>query len=313
MDDFITYSGVLAFIMAALRAAVPVAFAALGAMLAERSGVYNVGLEGSMLLGAFAAAAATYATGSAALGAVAGLVLGAGLGIVQAFLTVTMRSNQLVSGIAINLFCVGITAYFGRLVFGASQDSLSLPGFGPLKIPLLGDIPLIGPTVFQQDVLAYLLILCIVVSAWVMTATHAGLALRATGENPRAADSAGVPVPAVRYLAVTLSSALAALGGSHLVLSQVHMFSENMSGGRGFLALAIVILGRWKPVWIGVAALFFGACEAVQLTLQFANPSIPYQLFLILPYVASIAAMVGLGSGARAPEAVGRPYDRESR
>lgn len=313
MDDFLNQPALVAFLAAAFRSAVPVAFAALGAAIAERSGVYNVGLEGSILMGAFGAAAGTLFTGSPYLGALIGCALGTLLGLLQAALTVSLRCNQLVAGIAVNLFCAGLTAFLSRRVFGEKQGALTLPGFAPLPLPGLSSIPVLGPSLFSQDILAYLLVLLTLVAGFVLYRTHAGLALRATGESPQAADSAGVPVQKVRFIAVMISSALAAAGGVHLVLAQIHVFAENMSGGRGFLALAIVILGRWHPASVLLAALFFGLCDAAQLSLQFSHPAVPYQLFLMLPYVASIVALVGFMGRARSPEAVGRPYDRESR
>jgi len=312
MDDLINQTALVAFIAAAFRSAVPVAFAALGAMWSERAGVYNVGLEGSILMGAFGAAVGTYWSGSPAVGAVTGLAAGVMLGALQALLTVWMRSDQLVSGIAVNLFCAGLTAFLSRLVFG-EKGSTTLPGLVPIPLPVLVDVPVLGPSLFRQDALAYLLMVVACISSWLLYRTHAGLALRATGESPRAADSAGVSVRKLRTLAVVASSALASLGGAHLVLAQIHLFAENMSGGRGFLALAIVILGRWSPGGAVLAAAFFGVCEAAQLSLQFTHPAVPYQLFLMLPYLASIAALVGLAGRSRAPEAVGKPYDRESR
>lgn len=312
MDDLINQTALVAFIAAAFRSAVPVAFAALGAMWAERAGVYNVGLEGSILMGAFGAAVGTFWSGSPAVGAVTGLAAGVMLGALQALLTVWLRSDQLVSGIAVNLFCAGLTAFLSRLVFG-EKGSITLPGLVPIPLPGLVDVPVLGPSIFRQDALAYLLLAVACVSGWLLYRTHAGLALRATGESPRAADSAGVSVRKLRTLAVVASSALASLGGAHLVLAQIHLFAENMSGGRGFLALAIVILGRWSPGGAVLAAAFFGVCEAAQLSLQFTHPAVPYQLFLMLPYLASIAALVGLAGRSRAPEAVGKPYDRESR
>lgn len=313
MEDPFNNLALLAFLGAMLRAAVPVAFAGLGAAIAERSGVYNVGLEGSILVGAFGAASGTLLTGSPWLGAACGLGAGLLLGLVQSALTVWLRSDQLVAGIAVNLFCAGLTAFLARLVFGQTGSSSTLPGLPVMPLPGLASIPLLGPSLFSQDPLAYLLMALVAASAWVLYRTHAGLALRATGESPHAADSAGVPVATVRTVAVVASSALASLGGAHLVLVQIHLFAENMSGGRGFLALAIAILGRWHPGGVWLAALFFGLCEATQLSLQFTHPDVPYQLFLMLPYAASIVALVGLMGKARAPEAVGRPYDRESR
>jgi general nucleoside transport system permease protein len=313
MDDVLNSSALIAFIAAMLRAAVPVGFAALGAAIAERSGVYNVGLEGSILVGAFGAAAGTLWTGSPVQGVCFGLAAGVLLGMLQALLTVALRSDQLVAGIAVNLFCAGLTAYLSRLVFGEKQGSATLPALEALPVPGMSQIPILGPSLFSQDGLAYMLPLLALATAFVLYRTHLGLALRATGESPRAADSAGVAVLPLRALAVVASSALAALGGAHLVLAQIHLFAENMAGGRGFLALALVILGRWHPLWAMVAALFFGLCEAAQLSLQFSHPQLPYQLFLVLPYLASIVALVGFMGRVRVPEAVGKAYERESR
>ncbi|MES2937735.1 MAG: ABC transporter permease [Pseudomonadota bacterium] len=313
MDTLLDSTAAAAFVAALCRGAIPVAYAALGANVAERSGVYNVGLEGSLLAGAFGAAAGTFFSGSPAVGVLLGLLAGVLAGLLQAALTVWLRSDQLVAGIAVNLFCMGFTAFASRMVFGAQQGSHSLTGFAPWPLPGLSQIPVLGPSLFSQDVLAYALVPLTALLIYVLYRTHAGLALRTAGESPRAADSAGVPVLRLRAVAVVISSVLAALGGAHLVLAQIHVFTEGMSGGRGFLALAIVILGRWHPLAVVAAALFFGLCDALQLSLQFSQPQIPFQLLLMLPYLASIAALVGLGGRARAPEAVGKPYDRESR
>lgn len=313
MSELADLSPWVAFAAATVRAAVPVAFASLGGAISERSGVYNVGLEGSLLFGAFGAAAGAYLSGSAIVGLAVGLLLGLVIGLAQAVVTVSLRADQLVAGIAFNLLCAGVTAFLSRQVFGKGESSATVAGFEPIAVPYLSDIPYVGPALFRHDILAYALVLVTAAIWFILYRSHAGLALRASGENPKAADSAGVPVASVRYVAVVASSVLAALGGCHLVLSQVHLFAEGMSGGRGFVALAIVILGRWHPIWVVVAALFFGACEAAQLDLQFANPNVPFQIFLILPYVASIVALISLGRAARGPEAVGKPFDRESR
>jgi general nucleoside transport system permease protein len=313
MSDPQDLSLVVALVAATLRAAVPVAFAALGGSISERAGVYNVGLEGSLLFGAFGAAAGAFLTGSAWAGMGLGLALGLMLGLAQAVVSVTLRADQLVSGIAFNLFCLGATAFLSRLVFGPGESSATVAGLGPVAIPVLSELPYLGPALFRHDALAYALFALAATVAWVMYRSHAGLALRAAGENPKAADSGGVSVTRTRYIAVVASSVLAAAGGCHLVLAQVNLFAEGMSGGRGFVALAVIILGRWHPLGVVVAALFFGACEAAQLTLQFSNPGVPFQVFLILPYAASILALVSLGRAARGPEAVGKPFDREQR
>lgn len=301
------------FLAASLRLTIPVAFAALGGVLSERSGVLNIGLEGMMLAGAFGAAVGTYYTGSPYLGLLMGLGAGALAGALLSLLTVTMRVNQLVAGIAVNLLCAGLTSFLARQVFGKEMGRAFVAGLDRLSIPWLSDLPFVGSLLFGQDLLFYLLLVLVALSPYLLFRTAWGLNIRGTGENPRAADTAGVPVFLLRYAAVVGSGALAALGGAHLALSQVHLFSENMSAGKGFIALAAVILGRWNPVLAVLAALLFGVFDAAQLRLQFANPSVPYQVFVILPYVASIAALVMFAKVARQPEALGIAYDREHR
>lgn len=300
-------------IASSLRLGAPIAFAALGGVLAERSGTYNIGLEGMILAGAFGAAAGSYATGSASVGLLCGVIYGLISGGLLSILSIRYRVNQLVAGIALNLVLAGMTAFLARLVFGDGAGGTQVAGFSAVRIPVLADIPIVGPAFFSQDPLIYLLFVIALFGSWWLFRTNRGRELRAVGENPRAADAAGVPVFAIRYTALIASCGLAALGGCHLVLAQVYLFSEGMSAGKGFIALAAVILGRWSPIGALCAALFFGFCDALQLRLQFSSPEIPYQIFLILPYVASLIALVGFVGLVRAPSSVGAPYDREDR
>ena len=221
--------------------------------------------------------------------------------------------NQIVCGIAINLVAIGLTAFLARLMFGLNATTQSLPGFTAIPIPLLSDIPILGPVFFNQDPLIYLLYLLAPALYWLLYRSTFGLDIRATGENPAAADSAGVPVFRIRMLAVLISGALAGLGGAYIVVSQVFVFTEHMSAGKGFIALAAIILGRWDPIGALLASWFFGFCEAVQLRLQFANPNVPYQVFTALPYVASILALIGVYGRFKPPASVGIPYRRESK
>ncbi len=312
--DALLDTGAIALLLAAtVRLAVPVGFAALGGVIAERSGVYNVGLEGMILLGALGAAAGTLATGSPIAGCVVGVALGMAGGLLLGLLSITFHVNQLVAGIAINLLSAGLTAFLARGLIASLFGSSSVAGFSQVRLPGLAELPVIGSALFTQDPLAYALMVLTVLVAFVVYRTHAGLRLRAAGENPRAADSAGVNVTQVRFTALAMSGAFAALGGCHLVLSQIYMFSEGMSAGKGFIALAAVILGRWHPVGAVAAALFFGLCEALQLRLQFSNPNVPYQIFLILPYAASLLVLVWFFGRSRQPAAAGQVYERESR
>ena len=313
MGDWLDPASVVDILRTSLRLAIPIAFAAMGGVISERSGIYNIGLEGMMLSGAFGGALGAFLTGSPVGGVLFGIALGMLGASVLGVLAIRLGINQIVCGIAINLVAIGLTAFLARLIFGLNATTQSLPGFSAIPIPLLSDIPVLGPVFFNQDPLIYLLYLLAPSLYWLLYRSTLGLEIRATGENPAAADSAGVAVFRVRMLAVLMSGALAGLGGAYIVVSQVFVFTEHMSAGKGFIALAAIILGRWDPIGALLASWFFGFCEAVQLRLQFANPNVPYQVFTALPYVASILALVGVYGRFRPPASVGIPYRRESK
>jgi len=313
MEGLVNLTFAADFLGSSLRLAVPLTFATIGGMLSERSGVYNIGLEGMLLLGAFGAAVGAFFTHSAFGGLLAGSGLGAIGGLFLAALAVSLSVNQLVAGIAINMFAIGLTSFLSRVVFEGKATTMSLPGFKPFAIPLLSKIPVIGPVFFQQDLLVYVMYGAIPLLYWLLFYTPWGLNIRAVGEYPRAADTAGVSVSAMRYACVITSGFLAGLGGCHLVLSQVFLFTEHMSAGKGFIALAAIILGRWNPIGGFFACFLFGACEALQLRLQFYHPEIPYQIFSVLPYVASILALIGIVGKANPPASAGIPYEREGK
>lgn len=296
-----------------IRLAVPLTFAAIGGVFSERSGVLNIGLEGMMLGGALGAAIAAFWSGSAWIGLLGGMAAGGVLGLLLAVLSVSFGADQTVAGIAVNLLAIGTTTFISRQAFPEGSQTARVTGFSSFPLPGLANLPGIGEALFRQDVLTYLLLLLIPLSWYVLFRTPWGLSVRAVGENPRASDVAGVSVARIRYVCVLLSGALAGMGGAYLVLSQVYVFTEEMSAGRGFIALAAVILGRWHPIGILLACLFFGLCDALQLRLQFSYPQIPYQIFVTLPYLASLIALVGLVGRVRAPAASGKPYYRESR
>jgi simple sugar transport system permease protein len=309
MSDNLTFFS--DYLSASLRLSVPLAFAALGGMWSERSGVLNIGLEGMLLMGAFVSAAATFYTGGNVwAGILTALVVGGLVGLLHAFLCVTLQVDQLVSGLAINLSAAGLTAFMSRLVF-TSNTTQKLPGMDTIAIPGLNHIPLLGPLLFEQDPLVYLLLLLIPVSTYILFRTSIGLTLRAVGEYPRAADTAGISVALVRYISVTLSGILAALGGAYLVLVHVKFFTEDISAGKGFIALAALIFGRWHPVSTALACLLFGASEALQLRIQAFNLNVPYQFLVMLPYAIALLAMVGLAGKSTPPSALGIPYSKE--
>jgi simple sugar transport system permease protein len=298
------------YLVASLRLTVPLAYAALGGLLSERSGVLNIGLEGMLLVGAFAGAVGAFSTGNAWLGVVAALAAGALVGLLHAFLCISLRVDQIVSGLAINLASFGLTTFWARLVF--SSGTVPLPGIDPIAIPGLSQLPLLGPLFFQRDLLTYLLLGLILLTAHALFHTSWGLSLRAVGEYPRAADTAGISVLGVRYAAVVLSGCLAALGGAYLALVHVKFFTEGMSAGKGFIALAALIFGKWHPVSTALACLLFGATDALQLRIQAFNLNIPYQLLIMLPYTIALFALIGIAGKAVPPSALGKPYVKES-
>lgn len=300
------------YLIASLRLSVPLAFAALGGLFSERSGVLNIGLEGMLLSGAFASAAGAFFTGNVWLGMLLAIIVGGLVGLLHAYLCITWRVDQLVSGLAINLTAAGLTSFWSRVLFNSGQAQ-QLPGIQIIGIPGLQNIPIIGNFLFNQDPLIYLLFLLIPLSTYVLFRTSLGLSLRAVGEYPRAADTAGVSVTKVRYVAVTLSGCLAGLGGAYLTLVHVRFFVEEMSAGKGFIALAALIFGRWHPVSTALACLLFGATEALQLRIQAFNLNIPYQFLVMLPYVIALLALVGLAGKSTPPGALGVPYIPESR
>jgi general nucleoside transport system permease protein len=279
---------VLVFLWQTLRIAIPYLFAASGGVVAERAGVISLTLEGFMLSGAFGAALGSFYSGSAWVGILTGILAGLLFGALHALVCVKYRADQVVAGIAINLLVVGVTRFFLSLLFDSSSNSPRLAGFAE----------------FLTNPLIWLGIIVLPVVGWVLRSTVFGLRLRAVGEHPDAAASVGVGVRNVRYLAVVLSGILAALGGAYLALDQ-HQFSDQMTAGRGFIALAAVIFGRWDPVRAGIACLLFAAAEAAQIRLQSLD-ILPSQFVEMIPYVLTIIALVGMVGRSRAPAALGK-------
>jgi len=278
-------------------------------MFSERSGVVNIGLEGLMLISAFAGVVGASLSGSALVGL--GFALAAGLifALIHALMSITFEADQIISGTAINLLALGGTGFLMVQVFGSGGTSPRVPGFKEVAIPLLSDIPLIGPALFNQSLLVYLMYLLIPTTWFVVFRTPFGLRLRATGEVPEAVDTAGVSVSRMRYYGVALSGLLAACGGVYLSMGILSAFTEGMTNGRGFIALAALIFGRWNPIGAAGAALLFGFALAV--TYQVPQEVIPLEFIQMLPYVLTIVALAAFGGRAIAPAAIGKPYRKE--
>jgi simple sugar transport system permease protein len=281
----------------------------MGEAVTERSGVINIGLEGSIIAGALGGALGALAFGDAATGVLVGAGAGALVALVFAAFAVGLGTDQIITGTAITVGGLGLTGAIYQARFGATGAALTLPTLAPAPIPLLSDIPLIGSALFGQAATVYLAYGAAPLLWWFLFRTSWGLELRAVGEAPAAAEAAGVRVRTVRFWASVFGGLLAGVAGAHLALAHAGTFSENMSAGRGFIAIAVVVLGRWNPLLVLAAALFFGAASALQFFLQALGLDLPYQLFLALPYVLTLAALAGWVGRARAPAALAQPWE----
>ena len=293
------------FLAAAVRVATPLLLAATGETVTQRSGVMNLGLEGMMLAGALAATLGATAAGpwtGVALAILAGMLLAG----VFALVTIGARADQVIAGTAITLGAVGLTGTIYRQAYGAAGAGLDLPTLAPIPIPGLSTVPVLGPALFSQPAPTYLGLVAVPLVWWLLFRTRIGLALRATGESAAVARAAGVPTRLVRAVAILIGGGFAGLAGATLVLAQVGTFAEKMTAGRGYVAIALVVLGRWHPVGVAVAALIFGAAMALQFLFQTLGLDTPYQLFLMLPYLLALLALAGVVGRVRAPGDLGK-------
>jgi general nucleoside transport system permease protein len=292
------------FLEAAIRATLPLALAAYGELLCERAGFVNVGLEGTMISGALAAAIGA-TLGGTVTGYLGGAVAGGLLGALLAAFTVGLRTNQILTGTAVTAGALGMTALLAQAWFGSAGAALTIPVSPVVAIPGLERLPVIGPSVFRQPLITYGVLMLIPVVWLTMYRTRFGLVLRATGESPDAVRSSGPSPQRVLSAAIIMGSALGGLGGAALVLAQAGTFAEGMSAGRGFIALAVVSLGRWHPFGVAGASLLFGATSSLQFLLQASGTDVPYQVFLALPYVLTLAVLTVTGRAGQ-PAWLGR-------
>jgi ABC-type uncharacterized transport system permease subunit len=291
--------------------AVPLLLAALGELIAERGGIINIGLEGMLLSGAFAAMSVTYSTGAPLLGLLAAWGAGLSLAALFAYVVVRYSANQVVVGTAINLLAIGLTGVAYRAIFGVTGAALTVTGFTPLPIPGFASLPIVGHALFAQTGLGYLAFALVPIIACGLYQTIPGLKLRMVGENPPAAAAQGVAVEWTQTAALLGCGVLAATAGAYLAIAYAHTFIEGMSAGRGFIALAIVIFGRWSAWGILGAALLFGLATALQFHVQALGLAIPYQFLLMLPYVLTLLVLAGYAGTTHAPAALGVPLDSE--
>jgi simple sugar transport system permease protein len=303
-----------ALIGAALRYATPLTFAAIGGMFSERSGVVNIGLEGDMLMGAFFAFWGADVTGSWQLGLLIGVAAGGALALLHAFFCIHLRADQIVIGTAVNFLALGLTGYLFIDIYGDQGTPTDVPGIPDVHIAWLEDhLGFLGATFGSLNLMIWLSFVVVILSYFVMFRTTVGLRIRSVGEHPRAAETVGISVYRIRYACVITSGALAALGGAYLSLSDVHLFDENLTGGRGFIALAALIFGNWRPFGAFAACLLFGFSSALadRLDVYFVEGSQQPLIFNALPYVLTIIAVAGVVGRSTPPAAVGRPYVKQ--
>lgn len=297
-----------------LRIATPLIFGTLGALLCERAGVLNLGIEGIMTFGAMVGWLTTFHTGDLWSGVAAAAVSGALFGLLHAVLTVNLGLSQHVTGLGITLFAASFSYYVFRLAVPVQGTPPTVEAFATYPIPYLSDLPILGPTLFSQTPLTYLALVCVAVLAWVMARTPLGLAIRMTGENPHAAEAQGLDPIRIRIGAVMVGSALMAVGGSFLTLAAFNSFFPTMVQGRGWVCIALVVFSTWVPMRALLGAVLFALFDAYQLRLQTVfGKAVPYQLFLMLPYILSIVALVIMSRRARVPQALMKPYRRGER
>jgi ABC-type uncharacterized transport system permease subunit len=305
----------------AIRAGTSLVFATIGEIVTERSGILNLGVEGMMIMGAVTGFAAAFHTGSVWAGVITAMLVGGLLALIHAFLTITLRADQTVSGLALTIFGSGLASFLGQRLGPGGTPLVGQvgPRFGKMAIPGLTNLPVIGPSVFNQDMLVYAMYIFVPVAWYFLYKTRPGLHLRAIGESPQTADAMGVNVLALRYLYTIAGGMLVGLGGAHLSLAYTPGWTENLTGGRGWIAIALVIFACWDPARAVVGALLFGGVNAVQFRLQAAGTTIPAAFLNMLPYAFTIIVLVvitwweAFSKRVGAPAALGLPYMREER
>ena len=314
MSGIFTLSFFVSLLASMVRLATPILLPALGQIYTQRAGILNLGTEGTMLIGAVCAFIAASVSGSLWLGILAGILAGMIYSILMAWLSVTMRANQVIAGIGMNILASGLAAFLYRLVFGIRSLPPQVVPFQDIRIPVLSDIPLLGQILFSHNIIVYIAYALIVPLSWfILEKTTFGLKIKAVGENPRAADSKGINVGVMRYAATLIGGAYAGMGGAFMTIAYMNTFTEKIIGGFGFIAVSVVIFARFMPVKAMFGALLFGIAQALQLRLQAKGVNIPAQFLLMMPYILTIIALIFASKKAEFPSAYTIPYSRMER
>jgi general nucleoside transport system permease protein len=308
-SQFFSTTVVIGVLTAAIRLSAPYLFAAIGEMFGQRSGVLNLGVEGQMLMGAFFAFYYTVQTGNPWLGLLAAMIIGAIMGFAMAVVSVRWRAVQGISGIGFFIFGVGMSELLFKTLLG--EVKIINTGFNPIHIPFLSDIPVLGTIFFQHNAMTYMALLLVPVAWFILNKTTLGLKIRAVGENPHAADTLGVSVTKIRYLTVTMGGVMSGIAGAALSIANLNVFQENMTAGMGFIAVALVYFGGWRPFGVLFGALLFSTVMALQLFMQVFNVAIPSEFAIMLPYILTIVVLVLTVGRVRGPSALTEPFVRE--
>jgi len=300
---------VTSLLFGAISLSVPLVFGALGGVIGERAGVVNVAIEGQLLLGAFSAALLSSITHNPFIGLIGAMIGGVLVSFVLAAFAIKYLVDQVIVGVVLNVLVTGLTGFLYGALLVPNEDALNRPvRFSRWEIPFLSDIPIIGPVLFNQTFIVYLMYVTVAVVAWALYRTRWGLRLRAVGEHPQAADTVGIRVNPTRFWNVSLAGAIAGIGGAYFTLVSVPQFGKEMTAGLGFIALAAVIFGRWDPIRASLAALLFGFATNLQNLLTILKTPIPSEFMLMLPYIVTILAVAGFAGQIRGPAAAGKPY-----
>jgi len=308
LAKLLSASVLIGILASGVRLATPYLYAAIGETFGQRSGVLNLGVEGQMLLGAFFAFYVTLVAGSLWLGVLAAAVVGALMGLAMAFVTVNLQAEQGISGIGFYLFGLGLSDLLFQKLVGSVK---TIQGFPPIHIPVLSDLPVLGPVLFQHNVLVYIAYALVPLGWFVLNKTTIGLKIRSVGENPQAADSLGISVGAVRYYTIIQGGILSGIAGASLSIGLLNVFQQNMTSGMGFIAVALVYFGAWRPLGVLGGSLLFSMVNALQLWMQVVGVPIPPDLAVMLPYVLTILVLMVTVSKVRAPSALAKPFERE--
>jgi len=308
ISDLLSMTVLVGILASGIRLATPYLFAAIGETFGQRSGVLNLGVDGQMLLGAFTAFYVAITTGNLWLGILSAMVVGALMGLAMAFVTINLHAEQGISGIGFYLFGLGLSDLLFQKLLGTVE---TVKGFSKVYIPVLSDLPVIGDIFFRQNILVYIAFALVPIAWFVLNKTTLGLKIRAVGENPEAADSLGVSVARIRYFTIILGGTLSGVAGASLSIALLNVFQQNMTSGLGFIAVALVYFGAWRPWGVLGGALLFSLVNSLQLWVQVLGIPIPSDIAVMMPYVLTILVLVATVSRVRAPSALTKPFERE--